>query len=56
MRSVFYQVAWLGASFIGWAVTVTLMAVVTLAASVQASYEAYMAYRNGDHRHVQEAA
>jgi uncharacterized protein len=57
LRSVFYQVAWLSAIFIGWTVTVALMvilvgfllvpvmAVVTLAPFVQASYEAYTAYR-----------
>jgi uncharacterized Tic20 family protein len=59
LRSVFYQVAWLSAIFIGWTVTVALMAilvgfllvpvmaVVTLAPFVQAAYEAYTAYRGG---------
>jgi uncharacterized Tic20 family protein len=59
LRSVFYQVAWLSAIFIGWTVTVALMvvlvgfllvpvmAVVTLAPFVQATYEAYTAYRGG---------
>jgi uncharacterized Tic20 family protein len=59
LRSVFYQVAWLTAIFIGWTVTfalmailvgfllVPVMAVVTLAPFVQASYEAYVAYRGG---------
>ena len=61
LRSVFYQVAWLSAIFIGWTVTVALMvvlvgfllvpvmAIVTLAPFVQATYEAYTAYR-GDGR------
>ena len=64
LRSVFYQVAWLSAIFIGWTVTVALMAVligfllvpvmalVTLAPFVQASYEAYMAYRGAGRRYV----
>jgi uncharacterized protein len=59
LRSVFYQVAWLSAIVIGWTVTVALMAilvgfllvpvmvVVTLAPFVQASHEAYTAYRGG---------
>jgi uncharacterized Tic20 family protein len=63
LRSVFYQVAWLTAIFIGWTVTfalmailvgfllVPVMAVVTLAPFVQASYEAYMAYRGGGRRY-----
>jgi uncharacterized Tic20 family protein len=63
LRSVFYQVAWLTAIFIGWTVTfalmailvgfllVPIMAVVTLAPFVQASYEAYMAYRGGSRRY-----
>jgi uncharacterized Tic20 family protein len=63
LRSIFYQVAWLTAIFIGWTVTfalmailvgfllVPVMAVVTLAPFVQASYEAYMAYRGGGHRY-----
>ena len=64
MRSVFYQVVWLGAIFIGWSITfglmavlvgfllVPVMAVVTLGPFVQASYEAYMAYRNVGRRYV----
>jgi uncharacterized protein len=57
MRSVFYQIVWLSAIFIGWSITFALMAVlvgfllvpvmalVTLGPFVQASYEAYRAYR-----------
>ena len=64
LRSVFYQVAWLSAIFIGWAITVALMvvlvgfllvpvmAVVTLAPFVQASYEAYTVYRGGGRRYL----
>jgi uncharacterized Tic20 family protein len=64
LRSVFYQVAWLSAIFIGWTVTfalmailigfllVPVMAVVTLAPFVQASYEAYLAYRDGGRRYL----
>jgi uncharacterized Tic20 family protein len=64
LRSVFYQVAWLSAIFIGWAVTfalmailvgfllVPVMAVVTIAPFVQASYEAYLAYRDGGRRYL----
>ena len=64
MRSVFYQLVWLGAIFIGWSITfalmavlvgfllVPVMAVVTLGPFVQASYEAYMAYRNAGRRYV----
>jgi uncharacterized protein len=64
LRSVIYQVAWLTAIFIGWTVTfalmailvgfllVPVMAVVTLAPFVQASYEAYMAYRGGGSRYM----
>jgi uncharacterized protein len=64
LRSIFYQVAWLTAIFIGWTVTfalmailvgfllVPVMAVVTLAPFVQASYEAYMAYRGGGRRYM----
>jgi uncharacterized Tic20 family protein len=64
LRSVFYQVAWLSAIFIGWTVTfalmailigfllVPVMAVVTLAPFVQASYEAYLAYRGGGRRYA----
>lgn len=59
MRSVFYQLVWLAAIFVGWTVTFALMAVlvgfllvpvmllVTLGPFVQASYEAYLAYRGG---------
>jgi len=64
LRSVFYQVAWLSAIFIGWTVTVALMvvlvgfllvpvmAVVTLAPFVQASYEAYTAYWGSGRRYL----
>ena len=64
MRSVFYQVVWLSAIFIGWSVTfalmtilvgfllVPVMAVVTLGPFVQASYEAYNAYRDPVRRWV----
>jgi uncharacterized protein len=64
LRSVFYQVAWLTAIFIGWTITfalmailvgfllVPVMAVVTLAPFVQASFEAYMAYRGGGRRYM----
>ena len=64
LRSVFYQVAWLSAIFIGWTVTfalmailigfllVPVMAVVTLAPFVQAAYEAYTAYRGGGRRYL----
>ena len=64
LRSVFYQVAWLSAIFLGWTLTVALMvvlvgfllvpvmAVVTLAPFVQASYEAYAAYRGGGRRYL----
>ena len=64
LRSVVYQVAWLTAIFIGWTVTFALMAilvgfllvpfmaVVTLAPFVQASYEAYLAYRGGGRRYL----
>ncbi len=57
LRSVFYQVVWLLAIVVGWTVTGLLMVVlvgfllvpvmllVTLAPFVQASYEAYRAYR-----------
>jgi uncharacterized Tic20 family protein len=62
LRSVVYQVAWLGAIFVGWTVTFALMAVlvgfllvpvmilVTLAPFAQASYEAYRVYV-GTRRH-----
>lgn len=64
MRSVFYQVAWLSAIFIGWTITVALMvvligfllvpvmALVTLAPFIQASYEAYRAYMGGGRRYL----
>ncbi len=64
MRSVFYQVVWLSAIFIGWSITfalmavlvgfllVPVMAVVTLGPFVQASYEAYVAYRGGGRRYL----
>src|ERR687889_966903 len=64
LRSVFYQVAWLSAIFIGWAITfalmailvgfllVPVMAIVTIAPFVQASYEAYVAYRDGGRRYL----
>ena len=64
LRSVFYQAAWLSAIFIGWTVTFALMAIlvgfllvpvmalVTLAPFVQASYEAYLAYRGGGRRYL----
>ena len=64
MRSVLYQVVWLSAIFVGWSITfalmavlvgfllVPVMAVVTLGPFVQASYEAYMAYRNVGRRYV----
>jgi uncharacterized protein len=63
LKSVFYQLAWLSAIFVGWAVTGALMAVligfllvpvmilVTLAPFVQASYEAYRVYSVGTRRH-----
>ncbi len=62
LRSVFYQVAWLAAIVVGWTVTgllmmvlvgfllVPVMLLVTLAPFVQASYEAYRAYRGEDRR------
>ena len=64
LRSVFYQVAWLSAIFVGWTVTFALMVVligfllvpvmilVTLAPFAQASYEAYMAYRGAERRYL----
>ncbi len=64
MRSVFYQVVWLGALFVGWSITFALMAVlvgfllvpvmalVTLGPFVQATYEAYLAYRGAGRRYV----
>ncbi len=63
LRSVFYQLAWLSAIFVGWTVTFALMAVligfllvpvmivVTLAPFVQASYEAYKVYGGRTPRH-----
>ena len=63
LRSVFYQLAWLSAIFVGWTVTFALMAVligfllvpvmilVTLAPFIQASYEAYRAYQGGGRRY-----
>ena len=63
LRSVFYQVAWLVAIVVGWTITGALMAVligfllvpvmilVTLAPFVQASYEAYVAYRGAGRRY-----
>jgi uncharacterized protein len=63
LRSVFYQVAWLSAIFVGWTVTFALMAIligfllvpvmalVTIAPFVQASYEAYLAHRGGSRRY-----
>jgi uncharacterized Tic20 family protein len=57
MRSVFYQLVWLTAIVVGWSITFALMAIlvgfllvpvmllVTLGPFVQASYEAYVAYR-----------
>jgi uncharacterized Tic20 family protein len=60
LRSVFYQVAWLVAIVVGWTITgllmmvlvgfllVPVMLLVTLAPFVQASYEAYRAYRGQD--------
>jgi uncharacterized Tic20 family protein len=64
LKSVFYQVAWLSVIFIGWTITfalmavlvgfllVPVMAVVTLAPFVQASYEAYLAYRGDGRRYL----
>ena len=64
LRSVFYQLAWLSAIFVGWAVTGALMTVlvgfllvpvmvlVTLAPFVQASYEAYKVYGGKPSRHL----
>ncbi len=61
LRSVFYQLAWLSAIFVGWTVTFALMAVligfllvpvmilVTLAPFVHASYEAYKVYGGSRH-------
>lgn len=64
MRSVIYQVVWLSAILIGWSITfalmailvgfllVPVMAVVTLGPFVQASYEAYTAYRDVGRRYL----
>jgi uncharacterized Tic20 family protein len=64
MRSVVYQLVWLTAIVVGWTVTVALMAVLvgfllvpvmllaTLGPFVQASYEAYLAYRGAGRRYV----
>ncbi|HEY6581429.1 MAG TPA: DUF4870 domain-containing protein [Rubrobacter sp.] len=64
MRSVFYQLVWLTAIFIGWSITFELMAVLvgfllvpvmallTLGPFVQAAYEAYTAYRGTGRRQV----
>jgi uncharacterized protein len=64
MRSVLYQVVWLTAIFVGWSITFALMAVlvgfllvpvmllVTLGPFVQASYEAYVAYRDTGRRYL----
>jgi uncharacterized Tic20 family protein len=64
MRSVLYQVVWLTAIFVGWSVTFALMAIlvgfllvpimllVTLGPFVQASYEAYNAYRGAGRRYL----
>ena len=64
LKSVFYQVAWLSVIFIGWTIMFALMAVlvgfllvpvmvvVTLAPFVQASYEAYLAYRGDGRRYL----
>jgi uncharacterized Tic20 family protein len=64
MRSVLYQTVWLAAIFVGWSSTFALMAVlvgfllvpvmalVTLGPFVQASYEAYLAYRGSGRRYV----
>jgi uncharacterized Tic20 family protein len=63
MRSVVYQVVWLTAIFVGWAITFALMTVlvgfllvpimllVTLGPFVQASYEAFVAYRDTGRRY-----
>ena len=64
MRSVFYQLVWLTAIFIGWSITFALMAVLvgfllvpvmallTLGPFVQAAYAAYTAYRRTGRRQV----
>jgi uncharacterized Tic20 family protein len=61
LRSVFYQTAWLVAIVVGWTVAglllmvvlvgfllVPVMLLVTVALFVQATYEAYRAYRGED--------
>jgi len=70
LRSVIYQVVWLTAITVGWAITGALMAViigfllvpvmilVTIAPFAHASWAAYEAYRGGDsfhYRHVWSA-
>ena len=64
MRSVLYQVVWLTAIFVGWSITFALMAIlvgfllvpvmflVTLGPFVQATYEAYVAYRGMGRRYL----
>ena len=64
MRSVIYQTVWLTALFVGWTITfalmailvgfllVPVMAVATLGPFVQASYEAYLAYRGPGRRYL----
>jgi uncharacterized protein len=64
MRSVLYQVVWLTAIFVGWSVTFALIAIlvgfllvpimllVTLGPFVQASYEAYVAYKDTGRRYL----
>jgi hypothetical protein len=64
MRSVLYQVVWLTAIFVGWSVTFALMGILvgfllvpimllaTLGPFVQASYEAYTAYRGAGRRYL----
>lgn len=64
LRSTVYQMAWLAAVVVGWTVTTALMAVligfllvpvmalVTVAPFVQASVEAYRAYRGAGRRYV----
>jgi len=63
-RSVFYQLVWLTAIFVGWSITVALMAVlvgfllvpimalVTRGPFVQATYEAYVAYKGARRRYL----
>jgi uncharacterized protein len=64
IKSVLYQVVWLTAIFVGWSITFALMAVlvgfllvpimllVTLGPFVQASYEAYSAYKGAGRRYL----